>query len=169
MAVDPLYSSKADLLLKIRLSTVSSDQTSAAIDLAISTVRLGFFNRLTSARSLEIAGYASSDNPTTENEVLRSNAEVAEALWVTAELMFLLPQMWLEGENEARQNWNDEALTRDSVALNKSREKILAQVDDLLGLLEIPVNTDTGAVKSFSVGRPSPYILLDNFIGKSIL
>ena len=166
MAVDPLYNTKADLLLKIRLSEVPSDQTNAVIDMAISQVRIGFFSKLGSSRALEIAAFTPSDNPTTDNEVLYSTASTAEGLWVTAILYDLLPTLFMESSNEAQQNWNDEPLSRDAKQLVKAKQALLSQVDKLLGDLEVPVNDDTGSVKVFSVGREKPFILQDNFPGR---
>ena len=112
MAVEPLYTTtKDDFLKKIRLATATSEQTLAVVDVAISQVRVGFFSALTSDRALEIAAFADSDNPTTDEEVLKSTAAVAEVLWVTATLIELLPNIFMEGEVEARQNWNEEPLS----------------------------------------------------------
>ncbi len=166
MAVNPLYNTKAALLLKIRLSDVPSDQTNAVIDMAISQVRIGIFSKLGSDRAIEIAAFTPSENPTTDNEILYSTASTAEGLWVTALLYDLLPTLFMESSNEAQQNWNDEPLSRDAKQLVKAKQALLSQVDKLMGDLEVPVNDDTGAVKVFSVGRPVTYILQDNFIGK---
>lgn len=165
MAVNPLYNSKAELLLKIRLSDVPSDQTNAVIDMVISQVRLGIFGKLGSDRALEIAAFTPSENPTTKNEILYSTASTAEGLWTTALLYDLLPTVFMEGANEALQNWNDEPLSRDAKQLGKVKQTLLTQVDKLLATLEVPVNDNAGAVKVFSVGREDPYILQDNFIG----
>ena len=165
MAVNPLYNTKADLLLKIRLSEVQSEQTNAVIDMAISQARLGFISKLGSSRALEIAAFTPSDNPTTDEEILYSIASTAEGLWVTALLYDLLPTLFMESENEAQQNWNDEPLSRDAKQLGKAKQGLLSEVDKLLGALEVPVNDDTGSVKVFSVGRETPFILQDNFPG----
>ena len=165
MAVEPLYNTKAGLLLKIRMKDVPSDQTNAVIDLAISDVRVGFIRKLDSSRVFEIAALTPSDNPTTDDEILYSNASTAEALWVTAILYDLLPTMFLESNDEARQNWNDEPLSRDAIDLRKAKQALLSRVDQLIGALEVPVNDNAGAVKCFSTGRANPYILQDNFIG----
>jgi len=166
MAVDPLYNSKAALLLKIRLSDVPSDQTNAVIDMAISQARIGIFSKITPERALEIAAFTPSENPTTDEEILYSTASTAEGLWVTALLYDLLPTLFMESANEAQQNWNDEPLSRDAKQLAKAKQTLLTQVDKLLAALEVPVNDNAGAVKVFSVGRKEPYILQDNFIGK---
>jgi len=165
MAVDPLYNTKAALLLKIRLSGVPSDQTNAVIDLAISQVRIGVFSKLGSDRALEIAALTPSENPTTDDEILYSTASTAEGLWVTALLYDLLPTLFMESANEAQQNWNDEPLSRDAKQLGKAKQTLLSQVDQLMGYLVVPVDENAGPVKVFSVGREVPYILQDNFIG----
>lgn len=166
MAVDPLYNTKADLLLKIRLSDVPSEQTNAVIDMVISQVRVGFFSKITKDRAIEIAAFTPSENPTTDNEILYSTASTAEGLWVTALLYDLLPTLFMESSNGAQQNWNDEPLSRDAKQLVKAKQALLSQVDKLLGVLEVPVNDDTGSVKVFSTGREKPFILQDNFIGR---
>lgn len=167
MAVNPLYTAvKSDFLDKIRLSTAKSDQTLAVIDVAISKVRVGFFSSITSDRALEIAGFTSSDNPTTENEILKSTAAVAEVLWVTASLIELLPNVFMEGETEARQNWNEEPLSRDSSALKTYKKNLEAQVQVMLGQLEEPENDNAGPVKVNSTGREQPFIIAAVHPGK---
>lgn len=166
MAVEPLYNTKADLLLKIRLSDVPSNQTNAVIDMVISQVRVGFFSKITKDRAIKIAAFTPADNPTTENEILYATASIAEGLWVTALLYDLLPTLFMESADETQQNWNDEPLSRDAKQLTKAKQALLSQVDKLLGDLEVPVNDDTGSVKVFSTGRKEPFILHDNFIGK---
>jgi hypothetical protein len=169
MAVEPLYQVKSDLLLRIRLSEVASSETKAVIDQAIKEVRLGFYSSLTPARALEISGYADSDNPTTDNEITKGQASVAESLWVTAILMDLLPQMFIEGENDVRQQWNEEPLTRDAFALRRAKKELLNKVEIILGGLKEPENTDVGPVKSFSTGAQVPYLVNQHRIGRSTI
>lgn len=167
MAVDPLYNTKAGLLLKIRLKDAPSDQTNAVIDMAISQVRIEFFSRIGSDRAQEIAALIPADNPTTDDEILYSTASTAEGLWVTALLYDLLPTLFMESTNEAQQNWNDEPLSRDARQLQKAKAVLLSQVDKLIGDLEVPVNDATGPVKVFSAGRETPFLLHENFIGSN--
>ena len=159
MAVNPLYSTKADFLKQIRLSTADDVQTLAVIDIAISKIRLEFFKRLGDTRALEIAAFTGSENPTTEDEILKSYAAVAEVLWTTAFLIDLLPHVFMEGEAGIRQGWNEEPLSRDASELAKFKQSLLDQVDSFLGMLEIPENTNSGPNKCFSAGRETPFIL----------
>ncbi len=166
MAVNPLYTATKDgFLTKIRLKTAQSEQTLAVVDVAISRVRLGFFKALTSERAIEIAGFADSDNPTTDDEVLKSTAAVAEALWVTAMLIELLPHVFMEGNADAQQVWNEEPLTRDAKELSAYRQSLMGQVTDLLGALEEPVNDNSGPVKASTSGRPVPFLIFNNSPG----
>jgi hypothetical protein len=168
MAVNPLYNTKDGLLLKIRLKSSSSDMTDAVIDMAISKVRLGFIDSLGSDRAFLIAGYSPSENPETEEEVLYSRASTAEGLWVTAFLYDLLPTLFMESESESRQNFNDEPLSRDAKGLQKAKDALMAEVSDLLGRLQEPVNEDAGYNKSFSTGRETPFLIFENHPGRSI-
>lgn len=169
MAIEPLYTdTKDNFLLKIRLKSAQSDQTNAVIDIAISEVRQKIFTRITMTRALEIAAFIPADNPTTVDENLIATASVAEALWVTALLMQRLPTVFMEGDDEARQSWNEEPLTRDVKGLDKFINNMFSQVDVLLGQLEIPTNEDTGPVKSFSTGREEPFSILGNSPGRPI-
>lgn len=170
MAVEPLYTStKNAFLLKIRLSTSQSEQTNAVIDLVMSQVRQSFYTRLGATRALEIAGFTPAENPTTENENLIATASDAEATWVTALLMQRLPTMFMEGQSEANKIWNEEPLTRDTTRdLRKLIDTLLSQVDVMLGQLEIPINEDTGKVKSANIGALTPFNILGNTPGRPI-
>jgi hypothetical protein len=167
MAVEPLYTAdKDEFLKKIRLLTAKSEQTLAVIDVAISEVRVGFFNAITSDRALEIAGFADSDNPTTEEEILKSTAAVAEVQWVTAILIELLPNLFMDGKVEVNQVWNEEPLTRNSSELLEYKDSLLAKVQVLLGRLEEPENDNTGPVKVNLIGREEPFIIASAHPGK---
>jgi len=166
MAVETLYTAvKADFIKKLRLSNASEADTLAVIDTAISTVRIGIIQRLSIDRTVEVQGFSVSDNPTTDEEILRSTAALAEVNWVTAELIRLLPQMFLEGAATVKQNWNNEALTRDAGDLMHFRNSLMVTVNEMLALVEVPVNDSAGPVKIESIGRPVPYGIFANSPG----
>lgn len=166
MAVDPLYTAvKADFIAKLRLSDANKPDTLAVIDTAISSVRVGIINRLTVDRAIEVQGFAISENPLTDEEILRSTAAIAEVNWVTAELIRLLPQMSLEGQATVKQLWNNEALTRDAGDLMHFRNSLMVSVDTMLGLVEEPVNDNAGATKVSGIGREDPFLIFNNTPG----
>ena len=173
LSVAPLFNTEEVLLNRIRMATTVDSQTYAAIDTAIMDVRLGFFNKLTKDRALQIAGYADSTSPTTENEVLKANAAICEVYWVLHQLTALLPTMFLENLSNVRDNFNEEPLTRDSSALLEYRSGLWSKVQELLGLLEEPV-VNAGTTNVAGIGRvdsngdDDPYIIDNNFIGLGI-
>ncbi len=166
MAVETLYTAvKADFIKKLRLSNTNQEDTLAVIDTAISTVRIGIIQRLSIDRTIEVQGFAISENPTTDDEILRSTVALAEVNWVTAELIRLLPQMFLEGQATAKQNWNNEALTRDAGDLMHFRNSLMVTVNEMLALVEEPVNDSAGPVKVEGIGRKVPYGIFANSPG----
>jgi len=171
--VNPLFQTREELLLAIRLSTATDVQTLAVVDSAITEVRMGFFSALGTSRAVMIAGYTGSENPTTAEEILKATAKVAEGLWITARLLEQLPSLFLSESGKVRDEFNDEPLTRDSAGLAKQKKDLMVRVERLVGQLKSPSEVaGNGAV--FSCGRvdingdDDPYLIADNFIGKRL-
>lgn len=172
--IDPLYNTKAGLLNRIRMATVSDPQVLSVVNMAITEVRLAFYNALGSSRALEIAAYTASDTPTTTEQILKGIAQVAEALWVTALLVDQLPYMVLDNSSNVRDEFNDEPLTRDSRAIAKYKDNLMSRINKMLGKLENPENAYAGDFQVFSCGavdadgESAPYLINDNFVGKKL-
>jgi len=141
--------------------------TQAAVYQAVTDVRIGMFSRIGKTRALEISTLAFSENPTTDDEVLRSKAISAESLWVTLLLMQRLPVLFMDNTS-IRDNFNDEPITRDSSSLRKNIDAIQTQLDDLIG--DLILEGDEEAKPAFRTkvalnGPDTPYLLSDNFLG----
>ncbi len=169
MAIEPLYIDKSLLLQRLRMSDTSDTETLRLIDQTIADVRLEFYRRLTLDRALQIAAFSSIENPTTTDPVLRSIAEVTEFYWVVSKLICILPTMFIETANAIQNSFKDVPITRDSESLQKFIRCLNDAVERNLGLLVIPVDTNTGPVKVFSTGRVDPYILTHNTLGLPIV
>lgn len=172
MAVEPLYNEKATLIAKLRLTDTSDTDTLTLIDQAITDVRLGFYRRLTSARALQIAGYTSVENPTTDEGILRATADNTEVYWVIYKLICILPTMFIETQYAIKNSFDDVPITRDSESLQKFRDCLWNSIEKGLADLESPKDdAPAGAYQSFCVGRvdsngdSDPFILDDEFIG----
>ena len=75
MAVESLFNaSRTALLQRARISTADDVQTLALVDQSINEVRIGFYRRLGSPRVNQIVGYSLTDNPTSDEELIRSQA-----------------------------------------------------------------------------------------------
>jgi hypothetical protein len=166
MAVEPLYNeSKDDLLTRVRIKTADEEQTLALVDQVIQEVRLGFFSALGKDRAKEIAAYSYSDNPDTDQEILRVNGAVTEANWVTYLLVQRLPVIYMADRGATSDQWNEEPLTRDSGYIEEFLKNLKEEIDKGLGQLEEPVNANSGAVKS-SLNLPDDsYIVTEEFKG----
>ena len=169
MAVTPLYNADLTTLLQIvRIEPADDPNTLAAVYRAVSDVRLGLYSRLTKTRALEIAGYPLVDNPTTDEEVLRSQGASAEALWLTILLVQRLPTLFMDN-NAINDVFNDEPLTRD--ANGKMFDLIKAwkaQLDDLLGDLVAPDELSDSSVKSSLNGPSTKYLIDQQFVGNGL-
>lgn len=167
MAVIPLFNASKDALLKrVRMDTASAS-VQVAIDGIIQEVRLGFFFKLTKERVIQVAAYDLVDNPTDDDQIIRVEAAVAEANWVAYLIAGRFPMYMLDGTIVARQNWNDEPLTRDSAAISSYRKELKAQVDGAIAKLAVPVDENGGDVKCSLNGSSEPYLNSENFPGLS--
>lgn len=168
MAVEPLYNeSKIDLMSRARLSSVDDEDTLELIDQTIQEVRLGFFSSLGKDRAKTIAGYSFSDNPDSDEEILRVSAAATEANWLRYLLIQRLPTLLMAAESNVRENWNEEPLTRDSAYLKDYLKELKEEIDKGLGSLEEPENTNAGSVKSAYNVPEETYLNSAHFKGLS--
>ena len=166
MAIEPLYyDTLENLYTTVRIETADDPQTVAAVEQAVRDVRLGFFSQLGKTRALEVAGYSLVENPTTDEEILRSQGASAEALWLTILLMTRLPVLFMDN-NAVNDVFNDEPLTRD--AAGKSGDtlaELKKQLDGLLGELAEPDTVKNSGTRSSLNGPSTPYLISEQFIG----
>ena len=166
MAVEPLYFDTLEsLYTTVRIESADDVQTVAAVEQAVRDVRLGLFSQLGKDRALEVASYALTDNPTTDEEILKSQGASAEALWLTIILVTRLPVLFMDN-NAVNDVFNDEPLTRDASGKSGAMiDSLQKQLDDLLEDLAAPeLIKDSGSRSSLN-GPSTSYILADNFIG----
>lgn len=149
MAVEPLYNESKDaLLLRARIKTVDDVQSVALIDQSIQEVRLGFFQRLGKTRAKTITGYSYTENPDSDEEVLRVTAAATEANWLRYLLIQRLPHLSMAADSTVRDLWNEEPLTRDSGYLNEYLKQLKEEIDKGMGALREPEGTNSGSFKS---------------------
>lgn len=161
MATVPLFiADLATLKSKIRLSGVPT--TSDAEDIineAILIVRQKFYRDLGTDRVAVLKAIAFSETPTTNDQVLRAVANSTEVLWVRCELMSMLPSMFMDGNADQSQIFQDEALFREAAAneLEQSRMRCEMEIQQNLDLLrgdEEIASESTIRIDSPGVSRP---------------
>lgn len=110
---EPLFISDLDTLKsKLRLSGATEEDTLALVDLALSQVRISLFDALGADRITELLAIEPAVNPLTADEITRAKADLVEVLWVRLHLLRKLPTLFMDAAGSARQNWNEEGLTR---------------------------------------------------------
>lgn len=139
MTTPPLFlADLATLKQKLRLSGVAStSDADDIVDEAILTVRSYFYRELGTARVSQLVALPFNPVPTSEDEVLRAVANSTEVLWVKAELICHLPMMFMDGNTQQDQIFQDEALFRQAQQdqLEALRQKLLNQIQINLDLL----------------------------------
>lgn len=161
MAVEPLYNTLAAVKANLRMTDSADADTLVMIDTAIRQVRLSFYKRLTADRAIEIAALSPEENPTTTDGILRAVAESTELYWITLKLICILPTMFIETQFAIQNSFDDVPITRDAESLQKFKNCLWNEIEQGLGLLKIPEETNTGDFSSFSTGRVEPFILQD--------
>ena len=152
MAVESLFNaSRTALLQRARISTADDVQTLALVDQSINEVRIGFYRRLGSTRVNQIVGYSLTDNPASDEELIKSQAAATEALWLTWLLAQRLPHLFMDNRASAGDAWSDEQLTRDTQVQKAYLNALKAQVDEGLASLEEPVPDALRANKCSSI------------------
>jgi len=147
MAVTPLFvSDMEDLKSRLRLSDVYHDDPLSMIDDLVTKARLRFLDKLGSDRVLELQAITPNENPFTDDERLRSKAEICEVMMVKKEAYLVLPTIFADSAAEADEEWNESDFVRDygvdKFKTEKSRAKKMAEglevdiiryLDDLSG------------------------------------
>jgi len=152
---DPLFAQdRASLVSQLRLTGADHTDTVAAIDAAIQTVALRFYDLLGSGQVDLIKSYSYSADPTAgDNERTRLRAAVAEEKWVRAELIRKLPILFVANEGVAMDQWNEEELTRDGKGsedeISRLEAEGLEMVDILLG------DSDGSSLSAEAIGPES--------------
>lgn len=163
MAVESLFNaSYTELLERVRVETVTDEQTVSVIQMTVTGVRTGFYKKLGESRVSELLGYSLVDNPSTLNEIARADAAGCEVLWVTYLLMERLPTLFMSSSSSSREIYNDTPLFRDSSADKDARkviDSLKAQVDALLAGLDTSDTVKSTTLAARSIGATTPYII----------
>lgn len=143
MAIEPVFNTTVDSIRqRLKLSGATQSDTITAIEQAVREVRVGLYEELGSARVDEILTFSSTDNPTTNEELVRARAEQTEVAWVKLILVRELPVIFMDSSGNTSQIWNEESLTRDasSADLNELAKVLESRVhkglEDLVGSFE---------------------------------
>lgn len=157
MAVEALFNSSLDALLKRVRIDKAEEPTLTMVYQAISEVRVGFYSALGIDRVNLIRTYPLVDNPTTDNELMRANAANVEALWVTWVLIPRLPYLFMDNRASVGDSWEDEPLTRDASGMFAYLNNLKARIDEALNDLQPVPDDDVGVTKVSSIKAAVPY------------
>lgn len=139
MALPLFVADEAALKSALRLSAVpaSALDTEAIIDEAILRARLRFYRDLGATRTNELVAMTFTDQPTTDDEVLRALANTVEVKMVKCQLLRDLPNTFMDASGDVNSRWNEEAPTRErggfelSDELKRCENEIVAALTDL--------------------------------------
>lgn len=164
--VEPLYNADlATLLKRARISTADDEQTLALVHQTVTEVRMGFYSKIGKDRATTIASYTLSDNPTTDQEILKASAAATEANWLTWLLAQRLPHLFMDNKASTGDMWNEEQLTRDTQTSKEFLDRLKSHIDEALADLKEPVPDQKGPIKAASIAPDDPCMQYDNFAG----
>lgn len=138
MAVAPLFVVDIDTLKQdIRISGTTSVDTLSVLDRVVQEVRRNIYKRLGATTIAEILAITYNENPTTDDEYKRLDANLLETLWVQYLMYSELPVLVFDASvsTPPMQVWNEEPLTRDAAQedeLKKTMDSLLERINDLL-------------------------------------
>lgn len=135
--VTPVFVETRDKLkTALRLRDAASPQIEALISGAMQKVRVEFNERLSASRVAAIVAMSSTDNPATDDEIMRVRAEQTEISWVRLLLLRAAPFLLVGAQGGSLDVWNDEALTRDSGKTSeKEKENLWTEILESLEIL----------------------------------
>jgi hypothetical protein len=161
MAIETLFNESYEALLKrARIESATEEQTVSLVNMSVSEVRIGFYKTLGTERVDEIVAIPWTENPSTEDDILRVSAANIEALWLTYLLLPRLPNNFMSSAHLTSQQWNEDPLSRDSDGMQNYLDALKQQIDSgLADLVEDPDDYESKTVRASSVGPEEPYLL----------
>jgi hypothetical protein len=159
---DPLFvADLATLKKSVRLSGVpdSREDTLAILNEAILKARLDFNRRLGQQRVSQLAAIAFTENPATEDEILRALAGQVETKIVYVQLLRKLPNLFMDASGAAQRIWNEEAPFRERgpTTLDKEIHRLENEIEeDMEVLAEDEAMPDETTIKTFDGSRTTP-------------
>lgn len=135
MAVAPLFiPSVAELKASLRLTGAASGDALAMLDSAIQKVRIEFYHELEEDRIADIVAITHTDNPTTDDGILRLVAEQTELAMVRRELYRVLPVLFMDAAGVKQEAWNEEGFTRRAGASELAAEMDRLEAEIVTGM-----------------------------------
>lgn len=139
MATNPVFNSDlAAVKAQLRLSGISAgSDAQAMLEAAVLQVRTGFYARLGSTRMAALLAITPVASPTTNDQILRSIANLCETLWVRCILLDKLPIVFMDNSGGDVEFINQEGTFR-SISperLDGDRQRCALQVEEWLALL----------------------------------
>ena len=124
MAAPLFVADEATLESKLRLSAVpaSATDTQAIIDEAILYARVEFYRELGESRVAALVAITFTEEPTTEDEVLRALANLTEVMMVRCHLLIHLPNTFMDASGDVNARWNEEAPIRERSSMDLEAE-----------------------------------------------
>jgi hypothetical protein len=124
---------------RLRLTSVpvSSEDTLAIIDEAISVARLEFYRRLGRIRVDRLLAFSVVAEPSSDEEVLRSLASLTEVKLVRVALLRELPNAFMDASGDLQKRWNEEAPFRERPRSDREREilRLLDEIEQAMQML----------------------------------
>lgn len=139
MATNPVFNSDlAAVKAQLRLSGIAAgSDAQVMLEAALLQVRAGFYSRLGSTRMTALLAMTSVAAPTTNDQILRSIANLCEVLWVRCILLDKLPIVFMDNSGGDVEFLNQEGTFRSITPerLDAERQRCSTQIEEWLALL----------------------------------
>ena len=147
IGIVPLFApSREALITRLRLNNTVSDSGIACIDQAIEQVRAQFYRRLGRVRISQLLQMSYTENPTTDDGVLRALAYTTEVLWMRYFLLRSMPTMFADNASEVPAVWNQEGFVRGtSPGTSSELRRLESEIE--AALAELQADTTEGAAR----------------------
>ena len=137
MPISPLFLASTTVLKqRLRLSGVKPSGE-ILIEDAIESARVTFYRRLGLTRVTVLLSYSYTENPTTENGILRALANQTETRLIRAQLLRTMSTLFKDGSGSASELWNQEGIfrTRSVDEIRSETGIITSEVEDAFDIL----------------------------------
>lgn len=163
MPLDPLYiPTRQAVLDSMRLTDAVNTPAMTAVDNAIKSARVRFYKALGAARATAISGYAHADAPTSENDIVRANAEGLELKMIRMELLRTMPTAMLDS-GAGRDRWNTEGILNDpGIANDAEINRLESEIATGLADLEGDDEEDDSGLGVATIGPECPTFIYDS-------
>jgi hypothetical protein len=148
------------------MSGATEKDALAVVDTAVQRARVSIYDILGTTRVAAVLSTEFTETPSTDDELDRSKAALAELLWIKGLLVVDLPTLFIDSSGIVNRAWNESAMERDQsfVEVKEVSDRLL---NEAKAMLQDLATGEASAIRATAFGptetppRPGESVLFE--------